>query len=158
MNAQVEAIRACEYLYMHSLSESEEGKLRIVLHEAKAGGPPTTERLAEEPLPELRSILASSSAIVHGPGCSVFELVWPSYIGYSVENESYASPEPKESVGEGRLLVVYTQSQYLNYLSKVSFAEQDYPAPFRHWALGCLDHIVNVVSTEAPSITVSHGV
>ena len=158
MNAQVEAIRACKYLYLQAVSEPEENSLRVVLHEAKVGGPPTAEQLAEEALPAVRELLAGSKAIVHGPGCQVFELVWPSYIGYSVENESYASPEPKESVGEGRLIVIYTQSVYLRYLSKASFASADYPGPFKHWALCCLNHIVNVASTEEPVITVSNGV
>ena len=158
MNPQVEAIRACKYLYLQAISEPEENSLRIVLHEAKVGGPPTAEQLAEESLPALRELLAGAKAIVHGPGCQVFELVWPSYVGYSVENEGYALPEPKESVGEGCLLAIYTQSVYLSYLSKASFASADHPGPFKHWALCCLNHIVNVASVEAPVITVSNGV
>lgn len=106
MKPLVEAIRGRKYIYLHSLSEPEEDPLRVVFHEARGGGPPMIEQLAGEPRPEVRELLADSKAIVHGPGCQVFELVWPSYVGYSVENESYASPEPRESVGEGRLLVV----------------------------------------------------
>lgn len=158
MNSHVGAIRACKYLYLHSVSEPEENSLRVVLHEAKVGGPPTAEQLAQEALPSVRELLAGSNAIVHGPGCQVFELVWPSYIGYSVENESYALPEPEESVGEGRLIVVYTESVYLRYLSKATLASADYPGPFKHWALCCLNHIVNVASVEEPAIMVSHGV
>jgi hypothetical protein len=158
VNAQVEAIRACKYLYLHAISEPEMNSLRVVLHEAKVGSPPTAEQLAEEALPEVRELLAGSKAIVHGLGCQVFELFWPSYVGYSVENESYASPEPKDSVGEGRLVVVYTQSVYLTYLSKASFASADYPGLFKHWALLCLNHIVNVASVEEPVVTVSNGV
>jgi len=82
MNSHVGAIRACKYLYLHSVSEPEENSLRVVLHEAKVGGPPTAEQLAQEALPSVRELLAGSNAIVHGPGCQVFELVWPSYIGY----------------------------------------------------------------------------
>jgi hypothetical protein len=155
MNAHVEAIRACKYLYLHSISEPEENSLRVVLHEAMVGGPPTAEELAHEGLAPVRELLADSRAIVHGPGCQVFELVWPSYIGYSVENESYALPEPKDSVGEGRLLIVYTESVYLSYLSKATFASADYPGSFKHWALCCLNHIVNVASVDEPAITVT---
>lgn len=84
--------------------------------------------------------------------------MWSSYIGYSVENESYVLPEPKESVGEGRLMVVFTESVYLSYLSKATLASADYPGSFKHWALCCLNHIVKVASVEEPVITVSHGV
>ena len=155
MNTAIEALRACKYLYMHAISEPEENSVRVVLQEAKVSGPPTPEQLAAEIVPELRKLLAESKAIVHGPGCRVFELVWPSYIGYSVENEIYGSPEPRESVGEGRLIVEYTKSVYLSYLSKATFASPDYPGPFKHWALHCLNHIVNVASVQEPSITVS---
>jgi len=158
MKPLVDAIRECKYLYLHSLSEPMENSLRVVLHEAKVGGQPTPEQFAEESLPEVCGWLAGSNAIVHGPGCQVFELVWPSYIGYSVENESYALPEPKVSAREGRLMVVYTESVYLSYLSKVTFSSADYPGPSKHWALCCLNHIVNVASVEEPVITVSNGV
>ncbi len=158
MNPLVEAIRGCKYIYLHSLSEPEESSLRVVLHEARVGGHSTIEQLAEEPRQEVRELVAGSKGIVHGPGCRVFELVWPSYVGYSVENECYASPEPRESVGEGRLLVVYTQSVYLSYLSKATFASASYPGSFKHWALCCLNHIVNVASVEDPVITMSDGV
>ncbi|HEV7504445.1 MAG TPA: hypothetical protein VGS07_06015 [Thermoanaerobaculia bacterium] len=158
MNAQIEAIRACEYLYMHAISEPEENSLRVVLHEARVDSPPTSEQLAEEALPEVRELLADSKTIVYGPGCQVFELVWPSYIGYAVENESYALPEPKESVGEGSLVIIYTESGYLDYLAKASFASADYPGTFKHWAFLCLNHIVNVASLEEPVVTVSNGV
>jgi hypothetical protein len=151
MNAHVEAIRTRKHLYLQAISEPEENSLRVVLLEARVGGSPSAEQLADNPL------LAGSNAIVHESGCKVFELFWPSYIGYSVENESYALPEPKESVGEGRLMVVYTKSMYLSYLSKATLATPDYPGPFKHWALCCLNHIVNVASVEEPVITVSHA-
>ena len=124
-------------------------------NEAKVGGPPTAEQLAEEPLPELRKLLATAKAINHGPNCRIFNLVWASYIGYAVENESYGTQEPKISVGTGRLVVEYTQSVYLSYLSQATFATPDYPGPFKHWAVHCLNHIIHVASMEEPFITVS---
>ena len=151
MNSQIDAIRSCKYLYLHAISEPEQNALRVVLHEAAAGAPPTPQQLSELP------ILKGANAIVHGPECRVFELIWPSYVGYSVENESYATPEPKESVGEGRLVVVYSESVYLSYLSRATFAAADYPGPFKHWALFCLNHIVNVASVDEPLVTVANG-
>ena len=155
MQSPVESIRECKYLFMHAVSEPEENALRVVLYEAKVGGPPTPKQLEAEPLLSVRELLSNSKAIEHGPGCRVFELVWPSYIGYSVENESYSSQEPPESMGTGRLLVEFTQSVYLSYLSRTTFASSDYPGPFKHWAMYCLNHVVNVASVEEPSITVS---
>ena len=157
MGSPIQAIQSCRYLFLHSISESEEEPLRIVLHEVRVGESPSEEVLAEEALPEVREILSKSRSIVHGPGCQVFELVWSRYIGYSVENESYATAEPIESVGEGQLLKVYTKSVYLEYLAKATFATAEYPGPFKHWAIFCLDHIVNVAATEEPIIRAING-
>jgi hypothetical protein len=158
MKVATDDFQDCTYLYLHSIGEPDDGGLRLIVHEARVGGPPSGEELAAEALPELRTILAGSKVIEHGPGCKVFEITWGRYIAYAVENESYALPEPKGSIGTGRLFVEYTKSVYLDYLSKVSFASADYPGPFKHWAVLCLDHIVNVVSTSEPKIKVTHAV
>lgn len=152
MNPTIEAIRSCKHLYLGSISEPEDNSLRVVLLEAMDGEPPTTEQLENN---ELSKLLKGARAVVHSPGSRVFELVWPSYVGYSVQNESYARAEPEESVGEGRLLVVYTNSVYLRYLSKSTFASAEYPGPFKHWAVHCLNHVVNVASVDEPVVTLS---
>ena len=156
MNDKVANIRACEFLYLHSIAEPEDGGIQIVVHEARTGGPVSSEVLDSEPMPEVRRILAQSSAIVHSAECKVFTITWPKYIGYCMENESFALPEPPTSVGEGRLLVEYTKSVYLEYVSRSSFASAEYPGPFKHWAVLCLDHIFNVVSTEQPIVQVTN--
>lgn len=109
--------------------------------------------LATEALPEVRAVLQQCSAIEHRRGCKVFTLYWPSYIAYAVENESYASGSPEEE-SSGRLFREYTKSAYLDYLAIATFAAKDYPGPFKHWGVMCLDHIINVASTDEPVINV----
>jgi hypothetical protein len=156
MNNNISAIRACEYLFLHSVSEPPEGGVQIVVHEAKTGAGTSSGVLAAEPLPELRKILAQSSSIVHSAACKVFTITWPKYIGYSMENESYALPEPTTSKKEGRLFVEYSESVYLQYIARSSFASTDYPGPFKHWAVYCLDHVFNVASTEQPLVQITN--
>ena len=110
------------------------------------------EALASAATPELREVLESNRPIVHQAGCRIFELIWASYIGYSVENESFALPEPAGSVGEGTMLIVYSKSVYLDYLAKTTFANDDYPGPFQHYAIRCLGHIVNIASCSEPVV------
>ena len=155
MNSNIAAIRTCEYLFLHSVSEPEEGGVQIVVHEATTGGRVSSEVLEAEPLPELRKILAGSRSIVHSAECKVFTITWPKYIGYSMENESYALPEPSTSKKEGRLFVEYTESVYLQYIASSSFASAEYPGPFKHWAVYCLDHVFNVASTEQPVVQIT---
>lgn len=157
VDAEIRAIRSAKYLYLGSISEPRDNCLRLVILEATNDSLPQ----ATEP-PEVFSMPAgpfsSVQPILHGPGCRVFEVVWESYIGYAVQNESFHVPEPKESKGEGRLFVRYTKSVYLDYLSKVTFASADFPGPFVHWGIYCLNHTIEVASMVAPKITTSiHG-
>lgn len=153
----VEELRTCQYLYLHAISEPEENEVRLILHEARSGGAPSQAVLDAEPNPQIRKVLSESRAIEHGPGCRVFEVHWESYIAYSVQDESFARPEPATSVGAGRLFVEYTKSEYLDYLSRVTIANHDYPGPFKHWAINCLNHCVDVASTMEPAIEVRHA-
>lgn len=157
MSSPIEALRSCKYLCLHSVVEPEEGGVRVVVLEAIVGQPPDQATLSAEPLPEVRNILSQSRAIVHSHGRKGFAINWPTYIGYSVENESYAVAEPESSVGSGGILAEYSHSLYLDYLSKATFARQDYPGPFKHWSIACLDHVINVVSVDLPAVEVHNG-
>ena len=93
-------------------------KIKIVLLEAVAGPLIDADTLASEPDPVLRPILAGSREVEHFPGCRRLELIWKSYIGYSVVNESYSNGKPDTSiaVGDRRRFAEYSSSQYLEYL------------------------------------------
>jgi hypothetical protein len=125
-----------------------------VLLEAVAGPQVDAGTLASEHDPVVRSILVGSRKIQPMPGCRRFELVWKTYIGYSVINESYSNGEPDASiaVGDRRRFVEYSTSQYLDYLAKASFASKDHPGPYRHWALYCQDHTIDIASQADPIV------
>ena len=83
-----------------------------------------------------------------------FELTWATYIGYGVVNESYSNGEPKTSlaVGDRHRFSEYSSSQYLAYLANASFASRDYPGPYRHWAIYCQHHTIDIASQNDPVI------
>jgi hypothetical protein len=155
MNSPSLAIDDCKYLYLDSISEPDEGGILLVIKEASAGGEVRQDVLESETIPELRAILTGCLSIEHGLGCKVFKIYWSSYIAYAVENESYALGQPDGANGTGRLFIEYTKSAYLDYLGKTSFASPGYPGAYKHWAVLCLDHIVNVAATDGPLITMS---
>ncbi len=131
-----------------------DGRLRLVLLEATEGGAVDAAKLGFDSPPELSSILKRARAIEHLPGCRIFDIRWSSYIAYSVINESYASGEPETSGGSGKLFKEYIRSEYLNYMRKASWACDDHPGPYKHWAAYCLNHVVDVASPSEPEITV----
>ena len=154
MTTAIDEIAACRWMYLHAISEPRDNSLRLVLHEAVSGGPPSQDLLDDHP-PEMRHILAASAAIEHRPGCRVFELVWNHCLAYCVLDESYAVGEPASSVGRIRGIArEYTSSAYLDYLSRAA-RQPDFQGPVTHWAVSCLNHIVDVASADAPRVAVS---
>jgi hypothetical protein len=154
MESLADRIRSCDYLYLGSLTEPTVNELKVVLLEGIAGPPIDANTLASESDPVIRSLLVGSRRVDHLPGCRRFQLVWKTYIGYSVVDESYSNSEPATSiaVGDRHRFAEYSSSQYLDYLSRASFASQDYPGPYRHWALYCQHHTIDIASQDDPVI------
>lgn len=151
MSEGIVAIETCKWLYLHEIGEPADNELRLVVAEARSGELVNAAAATEEELPALREILANSRPIVHGPGCRVFEITWSSYIAYSVRNESFVSANSLE-IRAGRLFVEYSVSKYLDFVEAATFARTDFPGPFKHWGINCLNHVIDIVSTEAPLI------
>ncbi|MCK9688289.1 hypothetical protein [Scleromatobacter humisilvae] len=84
-------------------------------------------------------------------GSGVFQLHWTTCVAYPVRNESFVSTDRDEEF-QGRMLVKYSRSRYLDFVASATFADGDHPGPLQHWGLICLNHVVDVVSSEAPSV------
>ena len=81
----------------------------------------------------------------------VFELVWTSYVGYAVLNESFASVADDEQY-EGSRFRIYSKSRFLDYMSEATFACDEHPGPTRHYCVACEDHIVEVLAVNGPVV------
>jgi hypothetical protein len=73
------------------------------------------------------------------------------YIGYSVLNESITNLDDYEEF-EGKAFRIYSKSRYLDYINVSTFASNDYPGPYKHYGIACLNHIIDIISTEEPII------
>jgi hypothetical protein len=133
----------CAYLYLSGLTEPRANALQAIVLEARTG-PQKGFRLPDLP------IIAGGRDILHMPGCGVFTITWSSYIAYSVRNESYAQDGTDY---DGKFFRLFSKSPFLDYICAATFASNDFPGPYKHWQLACLDHVVDVVSTVEPAIT-----
>ncbi|HEX9174434.1 MAG TPA: hypothetical protein VF861_17425 [Telluria sp.] len=150
--ADTDEIDACAWLFLEEIGEPNDNQLRLRIAEAKAGGTPG---LPDDETDEvLEDILRTASRIEPGPGCKIFELSWPSYIAYSVRNESYCSANSYEEF-DGKLFVRYARSRYLDFVANATFADASYPGPFVHYGIFCQNHIIDVVSVDSPALKVS---
>ena len=81
----------------------------------------------------------------------IFEIVWSCYVGYSVINEVFSQVNDEE-VGQGGRFRICSKSHFLAYMTCVSFASGEHPGPTQHYRVACEDHIVDVLSVEAPVV------
>jgi len=134
-------INSHKYIFLGHIGEPKDNSLRLIIEQAS-------------PENEARSIASeniTAREISVSKNSNIYEVVFDSYIGYSVIDESYALPN-NDDVFEGRLFCIYEKSSYLDYLKKTSFACNDHPGPFKHYGFNCLNHIVDIASAEEPRI------
>lgn len=151
-NDIISKMNACTYLSFRELSEPTEHSLRIVIDEARVEGPLTNVKIGNVLVSDVREIQTSSDSFS-------FELLWPFYVTYSVTPESYARPD-ESAQGEGRLFCIYSKSHFLDY-AKISTFFLDYAkigtfqlGPVQHWAVYCINHVVDVVSHKPPLLRI----
>jgi len=87
----------------------------------------------------------------------IIQIDFDSYIGYSILNESFTVWDEYEEF-TGKIFRIYTKSRYLDFISNGTFASEDFPGPFKHYGVSCLDHIVDVVSVSEPIVKEVFGV
>jgi hypothetical protein len=141
----VAQLRAQESLYLASLEEPEANELRIVVAgmraQRQAPSPP------DAPVPGAVRVEPDETT-------ATFEILFTSYVGYLVRNETFALNATADTWTGGRLFRTYTQSEYLRFLSATTRATDEYPGPLRHTAIVCVDHVIDVVSSTVPEVRV----
>lgn len=144
-----DTINSHKYIYLGEMGEPEDNALAFQIEEAMSSE-------SKETLNVSGTKITGLSAIEVTKDSSIYQVVFPSYIAYSIRDESYAIPDDYE-VFEGGLVCIYSRSHYLDYISKSTFACNDHPGPFLNYGFNCLNHIVDVVSSEPPKIELVSG-
>jgi hypothetical protein len=136
----------CDFLFLTEIQELGGNRLRLIVHEGKSTGESKTITVGE-------SAIRDCTPIEITPESAAFEIVWPHYVAYAVLNESYASQPNAEQLFKGKRFRIYEKSFFRDYLSRSTFATDEYPGPLLHFEICSEDQIVNVVSTVSPTIT-----
>jgi hypothetical protein len=129
-------------VYYLGLTEPEENSLRLFFSRSKS---------IPKPLVLGDKIYEEASSIIIDEDLPVIQIDFETYIGYSVLNESFTSWDDTEEF-EGNIFRIYSKSKYLDFIRVGTFASEDYPGPFKHYGMACLNHIVDVVSTSEPIV------
>lgn len=138
----------CSFLFLIDLREGPRNSLHVQVAEGRPAGPPKSIKVAGTEISDCTAIEITDDS-------RVFEIIWKSYVGYSVLNESYATPSAEER-GEGNRFRIYSKSRFIQHMSDATFAGDDYPGPTRHYFVGCEDQILHVLSVDPPTVRRMH--
>jgi hypothetical protein len=137
-------VDSCRYLYLRELTEPRDNALSVIVDEGLIGEPEDVVLPGGVPL-------NGSSPIEVTPASRAFELSWPSYVAYSVRNESFCVPDGSEEF-QGQRLCRYSRSHYLDFVARATIARTEYPGPLVHYGVICLNHVIDVVSIDEPVV------
>jgi len=133
-----------EMIYLIKIEEPEENSLRLTFSIAKTNNVPETFKIGGV-------VHENTYLIISDPTVPFIQINFETYIGYSILNECFISADEYEEF-EGKVFRIYSKSRYLDFIRVGTFASEDYPGPFKHYEMACLNHIVDVVSVSEPDI------
>ncbi|MEM7089841.1 MAG: hypothetical protein AAF496_09725 [Pseudomonadota bacterium] len=144
-------LNSCPYIFLVSYEEAPDVlDLRLVVHEARAESKPTQIETGHA---EIDQILGQGHAVTSDPSYRELTITFENYIGFSIRNESYVNPEPREDYS--KKLRSYTSSAFLNFIRDSTFAQEYLDEPMLHFAVVCSDHVIDVACASPPTIEVT---
>lgn len=142
----------CAYLFATDIREIEELTLGLTIVEAKLQAP----IVAVEEGEPLGFLKIGGRPIQQDNSCRVFQVVFdPNHlIFYTVLNETYGKyPEPPEAF-TGKCFRVFSRSHLLDFTERTTYASGGHPAPLMHFEVACLNHVIDVICTSPPKISI----
>lgn len=149
--------------FLVSLNDSFDNELRIVI----------TAACVEEQRPivecsginsqtacTLQSILENAKSVIPDNGLQ-YEIVFSNYIMFQNRNESYCSFDPNEA-RQGKYLITFQESKLLSYVREITDIQilpdgSCYPGEWFHYGIYTQNHIIDVISHNAPQIFYQPG-
>jgi hypothetical protein len=142
----IEQIESHRFLYLLELGEPRDNVLRLIISQAQ-------ERKTPEDVVIEGLTLTNSHELIADEACTAYEIIFQTYVAYSVVNESFASVDDSE-IFTGHLFRTYSKSRFLDYIGVATFASDDFPGKLTHYGVNCLNHFIDVVSSAEPIISV----
>jgi hypothetical protein len=132
------------YLFVQEIAELPQQGLRVVVADGLAAQETVVRKFGD-------TEISGRPVKPSGREC---EIVWKSYVAYSVRNESYFKADGNEEVSTGGRFRFYSKSHFLSFVSRGTIATDEYPGTLHHYSVLGEDHIVDVVSVDIPEVRV----
>ena len=131
-------------IYLDQIFETIDNHLRLIFNRSKTSDIAETITIGEIEIKDSYSIDIDETK----PQIQM-DFEW--YIGYSVRNESYTVWDDYEEF-DVKIFRIFSKSRYLDFISISTIATEEYPGPYKHYGMSCLNHVIDVVSNTDPII------
>jgi hypothetical protein len=84
-----------------------------------------------------------------------FDIFFINYVAYQVVNESFYNFNDNSNYVAGKYATfcVFSESSYLDFILKETYAHVIFPGELKHYGLYCPNHIIHIISMDEPVIT-----
>lgn len=133
------------YLFLDNIEEPGTNSLRISINRA------TISSKSEDVIFDKHTIY-NVHPIEIDKTSQVINIEFDSYVSYSVSDESFHFVNQEDEF-IGNSVRLFTKSTYLDFVSNGTIAQDIYSyKELMHYQIVCLDHIIDIVSFDKPSI------
>ncbi|WP_423148127.1 hypothetical protein [Rubrolithibacter danxiaensis] len=135
-------------LFLTKLHEPSDNSLEIEVRESFTS-PLSTDVVVGE-----KTIKDCYEVSINEYGTS-FNISFINYVAYQVLNESFYSFRENENYVAGKYstFCIFSESSYLDFVLKETYADEIFPKELRHYGLYCQNHIVHIIALNEPEIT-----
>jgi hypothetical protein len=144
MNNEIEALNSCKNLFLRELIEPGNESIRLIVQAGHENVDAISLEIAGVMFSDCRRVESNQ----YSP---TWEIVWSQYVAYAVRNESFVTKDDSEAFTGDRVRF-YSESHFLNYISRSTFATNAFPGPMQHIEVLCENQIIDVVATIQPEI------
>ena len=130
------------YVYLTEIGEPKDNVLELIIEQAPASD-------FREEIEALG--ISPDEPVGAGELLETYRIEFANYIAYAIRDESFARNDTLETY-EGTLARLYRESKLLEYVDSTSTGLRTKDA-LQHYSLLCLEHVVEVISTDTPNIT-----
>lgn len=133
------------YLFLDKIVEPETNSMRISINRASVRSKSEDVRFEEYTINDVYPIeIDKTLPVIH--------IEFDSYVSYSVFDESFHFVNQDDEF-MGNSVRLFTKSTYLDFISKGTIALDVYSyKKLFHYQIVCLDHIIDIVSFDKPTI------
>lgn len=139
-----EDLMGLKNIYLASIGEPRDNHLRLAFNRSKLSEVSKTININGIEIRDSYSLDIDTTL-------PLIQLDFEWYIAYSVINEGYTVMDDFEEF-EGEVFRIYNKSRYLDFIKLGTISSDDYPGPFKHYGIVCLNHIIDIVSTTEPIV------